>query len=94
MESYFEIDHSVSKLLSVELFNNTTNLQSNITMKWPTGNSNIHVAQKTRNIHILCIQGVPEKVTEFQNEITSEIFDVENRFGYFRKAETCSGLAG
>ena len=32
-ESYFKIDHRVTKLLSVEVFNNISKLQSNITMK-------------------------------------------------------------
>ena len=32
--------------------------------------------------------GCPRKVFEFYIEITSEIFDPENQFGYFRKAGT------
>ena len=50
LKSYFEIDHRVSKLLSVEVFDNISKLQSNIKMKWPTGNQNIDVSQKKSNI--------------------------------------------
>ena len=38
LESYFEINHRVSKLLSVEVFDNMSKLQSDITIKWPAGN--------------------------------------------------------
>ena len=40
--------HGVSKLLSVELLNNISKLQANITLKWPAGNLNIHASQKKR----------------------------------------------
>ena len=36
------------------------------------------------------VQGVPEKVTEFEIEITPKIFDLENQFRYFCKARACS----
>ena len=35
LESYFKIGHRVSKLMSVEMFDNISKLQSNITIKWP-----------------------------------------------------------
>ena len=54
-ESNFEIDHRLSELLSVEVFNNISKLQSNITMKWPAGNLIIHVSQKKRTNRSLCI---------------------------------------
>ena len=38
LESYLKIDHHGSKLLSVEMFNIISNLQSNITTKWVAGN--------------------------------------------------------
>ena len=38
LESFFKIDHRVSELLSVELLNNISKFQSNITLKWPAGN--------------------------------------------------------
>ena len=45
------MDNRVSKLLYVELLNNISKLQSNITMKWPAG----HVSQEKRKSHSLCI---------------------------------------
>ena len=33
--------------------------------------------------------GVPIKVTEFEIEITLEVFGLGNQFSYFWKAETC-----
>ena len=39
------------------------------------------------------IQGVPIKMTEFEIEITLEVFDLGNRFRYFWKAGICSYLA-
>ena len=33
-------------LLYVEVFDKILKLHSNITMKWPAGNQNIHVSQK------------------------------------------------
>ena len=44
----------MSKLLSVELFDNILKLQSYITMKWPAGNQNIHVSQEKSNIRSPC----------------------------------------
>ena len=42
----------------------------------------------------MLIAGCPViEVTEFQIEIMSEIFGLENHFGHFGKAETCSFLA-
>ena len=38
LESYFKINHCVSKLLSVEVFNNISKLLSSITMKWAASN--------------------------------------------------------
>ena len=38
LQSHFKIDHRVSKLLSVEVVDNSSKLQSNITMKWPASN--------------------------------------------------------
>ena len=38
LESDFKIDHSVSKLLSVKVFDNISKLHSNITIKWPASN--------------------------------------------------------
>ena len=40
------------------------------------------------------MQGVPKKVAVFQIEITPEIFDLENQFGYCCKAGTCSYFTG
>ena len=37
------------------MFDNVLKLQSNITMKWPPGNYNIHVPQKKSNTRGLCI---------------------------------------
>ena len=45
----------VTSLLSLELLYKISKFQSNVTLKWPAGNSNIHVSQKKRNIHSLCI---------------------------------------
>ena len=58
LESYFEIDHCVSKLLSVEVFNNISKLQSNITMKWPADNQNIHVSKEKSNSPIVFVYAI------------------------------------
>ena len=55
LQSHFKIDHRISKLLSVEVFSNTSKLQSNIAMKWPAGNLNIHISQKKGDTRSLCI---------------------------------------
>ena len=48
--SYFEIDHWVSMLSSVEVFDSILKLHSNITMIWLQGiNVSINVSQKNSN---------------------------------------------
>ena len=49
------MDRRVIKLLSVEVFDKISKLHSNITMKWPATNLNIHVSQKKSNTCSLCI---------------------------------------
>ena len=46
------------------------------------------------NFYSRDLQGVPDKVTEFQTKITLEILSLEKQYRYFWKAETCSCLAG
>ena len=69
MESYFKIDHRVSKLSSVELLNNISKLQSNITMKLSAANETVHVPQKNKTNCSLCICYL--KVIEGQVSLTT-----------------------
>ena len=55
LQNYFKIDHRVSKLLSEEVFDNISKFRSNITMKWPADNQNVHVSQKKSDTHSICI---------------------------------------
>ena len=89
LESYLKIDHRVNVLLSVEIFNNISKLQSNITTKWPAGSYNINVSQKkgdTRDTRSLCICYL--KVIEGQISLstlfaTMRVSINSSFFGYF-----------
>ena len=56
MERYLKIDHRVSKLLSVELFN-IINISSSpkITMEWAVNDEDLRSSHKKSGTHGLCI---------------------------------------
>ena len=88
--SALKIDHRVSKLLSVEVFDKISKLHPSIKMKWPAVNQNIHVSQKKSNNHSLCICYL--KVIQAQLSLSTLLGTLRvcinsSFFGYFDSLE-------